>query len=87
MAEDTKVVESSDEIKFTEEELTQVQNIQKSYSNVQNQFGQISVAQVRLEEQEHSLAKEHENLVKSLKKIFFYFNQCWRKCRRFPSRD
>ena len=59
----------SEEVKFTEEELTQVQNIQKSYSNVQNQFGQISVAQVRLEEQEHSLAKEHENLVKSLKKI------------------
>ena len=58
-----------EEVKFTEEELTQVQNIQKSYSNVQNQFGQISVAQVRLEEQEHSLAKEHENLVKSLKKI------------------
>ena len=30
-----------EEIKFTEEELTQVQNIRQSYLNVQNQFGQL----------------------------------------------
>ena len=39
------------EVKFTEEELKQVQNIQASYSNIQNQFGQLKMAQIRLDEQ------------------------------------
>ena len=52
----------SEEVKFTEEELTQVQNIQKSYSNVQNQFGQLKLAQIRLDEQEVEL----ENALKSV---------------------
>ena len=43
------------EVKFTEEELTQVQNIQKSYATVQNQFGQLKMAQIRLDEQEVEL--------------------------------
>jgi hypothetical protein len=41
-----------EEVKFTEEELTQVQNIQKSYANVQNQFGQLKLAQIRLDNDE-----------------------------------
>ena len=45
----------SEEVKFTEEELTQVQNIQKSYVGVQNQFGQLKLAQIRLDEQEVDL--------------------------------
>ena len=44
-----------EEVKFTEEELTQVQNIQKSYVNVQNQFWQLKLAQIRLDEQEVQL--------------------------------
>ena len=44
-----------EEVKFTEEELTQVQNVQKSYLNVQNQFGQLKMAQIRLDEQEVEL--------------------------------
>ena len=44
-----------EEVKFTEEELTQVQNIQKSYQNVQSQFGQLKLAQIRLDEQEVDL--------------------------------
>jgi len=44
-----------EEVKFTEDELTQVQNIQKSYANVQNKFGQLKLAQIRLEEQEVDL--------------------------------
>ncbi len=41
-----------EEVKFTEEELPQVQNIQKSYANVQNQFGQLKLAQIRLDNDE-----------------------------------
>ena len=51
-----------EEVKFTEEELTQVQNIQKSYLNVQNQFGQLKMAQIRLDNQEIDL----ENSLKQI---------------------
>ena len=44
-----------EEVKFTEEELKQVQTIQQSYANVQNQFGQLKLAQIRLDEQEVEL--------------------------------
>ena len=44
-----------EEVKFTEEELTQVQNIQRSYQNVQNQFGQLKLTQIRLDNQEVDL--------------------------------
>ena len=52
----------SEEVKFTEEELKEVQNIQASYANVQNQFGQLKLAQIRLDEQEIDL----ENSLKSI---------------------
>jgi len=51
-----------EEVKFTEEELKQVQNIQRGYSNVQNQFGQLKLAQIRLDEQEVEL----EDALKSI---------------------
>ena len=64
-----KLQEKQSEIKFTEEELTQVQNIQKSYADTTNKFGQLSLAKLRLEEQELSLAKEHEALTETFNKI------------------
>ena len=54
--------EVKQEVKFTEEELTQVQNIQKSYANVQNQFGQLKLAQIRLDNDEVTL----EDALKSI---------------------
>ena len=51
-----------EEAKFTEEELKQVQNIQSKYKDIQNQFGQLKMAQIRLDEQEIEL----ENSLKSL---------------------
>jgi len=44
-----------EEVKFTEDELKQVQNIQVSYQNIQNQFGQLKMAQIRLDGQEVDL--------------------------------
>ena len=44
-----------EEVKFTEEELKQVQNIQSSYVDVTNKFGQLKLAQVRLDKQEVDL--------------------------------
>ena len=51
-----------EEVKFTKEELTQVQNIRKDYTNVQYQFGQLKLAQIRLDNDEVTL----EDALKSI---------------------
>ena len=51
-----------EEVKFTEEEIKQVQTIQASYQNVQIQFGQLKLNQIRLDEQEVEL----EDALKSI---------------------
>ena len=58
-----------EEVKFNEDEMKQVQNIQKSYVNAQNQFGQLKLAQIRLEEQESEL-KTFFDSIKSEEKKF-----------------
>ena len=52
----------SEEIKFTDEEMKIIQDIQKEYFDTQNLFGQISVARLRLEEQANTLDKEEDEL-------------------------
>ena len=64
-----KLQEKQSEVKFTTEELNTVQEIQKSYADTTNKFGQLSIARIRLEEQEISLAKEHDTLVETFNKI------------------
>ena len=51
-----------EETKFTEEEMNQVKSFQQNYMNIQNQFGQLKMAQIRLDEQEIDL----ENSLKSI---------------------
>ena len=58
-----------EEVKFTEEELTQVKNIQISYQNVQNQFGQLKLTQIRLDEQEVELEEALKNIQSEEKKF------------------
>jgi len=58
-----------EEVKFTEEELTQVQNIQVSYQNVQNQFGQLKMAQIRLDAQEVDLEEALKTIQSEEKKF------------------
>jgi len=53
-----------EDVKFNNEELEQVQNIQKSYLNVQQKFGQLKLAKLRLNEQEIQL----EDLLKKIQK-------------------
>tara|TARA_R100001509_G_scaffold96229_1_gene56001 strand:- start:109 stop:360 length:252 start_codon:yes stop_codon:yes gene_type:complete len=43
------------EVKFTEEELKQVQDIQQDYLSIQNQFGQLKLAILKLKQQESDL--------------------------------
>ena len=58
-----------EEVKFTEEELTQVQNIQRSYTTIQNQFGQLKLAQIRLDEQEVELEEALKSIQSEEKKF------------------
>ena len=52
------------EVKFTEEELKQVKEIQDNYFDIQNQFGQVSVAKIRLQRQEEDIIKHEDSLHK-----------------------
>ena len=51
-----------EEVKFTEEELKQVQNIRQNYLNIQQSFGQLKLAQMRLENQEIELEESLKSL-------------------------
>ena len=57
------------EVKFTEEEMNQVQNIQRSYMAVQNQFGQLKMSQIKLDEQEVDLEDAYKNIQSEEKKF------------------
>ena len=45
----------SEEVKFTEEELGKINNIRENYLNIQNSFGQVKMAKMRLNQQEQDL--------------------------------
>ena len=58
-----------EEVKFTKEELTQVQNIRKDYTNVQYQFGQLKLAQIRLDNDEVTLEDSLKSIQDEEKKF------------------
>ena len=51
-----------EEVKFNEEELKEVQNIRQGYLNIQQSFGQLKLAQMRLENQEIELEESLKSL-------------------------
>jgi protein subunit release factor A len=55
MAEDTKVVETSDELKFTDEELQELQDLQNGYQEKQALLGQLAVQRILLDQQSDAL--------------------------------
>jgi len=55
MAEKAQVVEASDEIKFSEEELKELGELQTSYQEKQAQLGQIAVQKILLNQQVESI--------------------------------
>ena len=58
-----------EEVKFTEEELKQVQTIQQGYADIQTKFGQLKMAHLRLEQQQNSLYEENDKLEEKLKSL------------------
>ena len=57
------------ETKFTEEELKQIKEIQDSYFEVQNKYGQSALAKLRLEEQFNTINKAEQDLAKNFEEI------------------
>ena len=59
----------SEQIKFTNEELEQIQSIQNEYNDVAVKFGQIEVQKILMTQQMETLEKSHEGLQSDYKKI------------------
>tara|TARA_R100000664_G_C2709346_1_gene106725 strand:- start:129 stop:389 length:261 start_codon:yes stop_codon:yes gene_type:complete len=58
-----------EEVKFTEDEIKQVKNIQSNYVSIQAQFGQLKLSQIRLDEQEVELEEGLKSLQNDEKKF------------------
>ncbi len=73
MPEEVKNVEKTEEkqseVKFTEDEMQKVKDIQSSYISIQNRFGQLKMAQIRYDEQGRALSEQNEKLENGLKEI------------------
>ena len=52
----------SEEVKFTEEEIKQVQGIQTNYANIQNAFGQLHLTKLNLEKQLTGIDENYKSL-------------------------
>ena len=59
----------AEETKFTEEEIKQIKDIQDSYFDIQNQFGQLSLAKLRAEQQLEVFDTNEDNLKEEFIKI------------------
>ena len=55
MAEETKVVEESKELKFSDDELQSLQGLQTSYQEKQAMLGQLAVQRILLDQQSEGL--------------------------------
>ena len=53
--------------KFTDEELQEVKEIQQNYVEIQHRLGQLSVAKIRLEQQQDALGKQEDTLTGKFK--------------------
>jgi len=51
-----------EEIKFSEEELQSLQELQNTYAGISTQFGQLKVSRMNLERQMHSLEESEDAL-------------------------
>ena len=50
------------EIKFTEEEMKSLKNIQETYFNIQSEFGKLELSKIRLEQQLDEIDEKDNSL-------------------------
>jgi predicted nuclease with TOPRIM domain len=56
-----------EEVKFTEKEINQIKDIQKTYANIQNAFGQVGLSKLRIEQDVQNMRKAEESLKNKFK--------------------
>jgi len=70
MPEESKLAEKlENQTKFSEEELKTVKEIQDEYVKIQTQFGQLSLAKIKLEKDSILLDESESNLKNDFQKI------------------
>ena len=52
----------SNEVKFIDDEMKELKEIQEQYIKVQNEFGQLSVTKIRLQQQMDNILKFEDNI-------------------------
>ena len=57
----------SEPVKFTDEELKQIKEIQNKYFNIQGELGRVSITKIRLNQQMDNLDEREESLHKEFK--------------------
>ena len=57
------------DVKFTEDEMKQIQGIQKEYVDVQRELGQLSISRLRIETQLDSLCNREDELKDTFKSL------------------
>ena len=68
MAEETKLksqMGSDDPVKFTDDEMASLQELQNTYASISTQFGQLKVSRINLERQVYNLDEMEDNLEKA----------------------
>ena len=68
MAEETKLksqMGSDEPVKFTDEELSSLQELQNTYASISTQFGQVKVSRINLERQIENLDDAENQLEQS----------------------
>ena len=57
----------AEDVKFSEEEMKELREIQENYVTVQNDFGQLSVTKIRLQQQLDNVLKLEEDTITKFK--------------------
>ena len=57
------------DVKFTEDEMKQIQGIQKEYVDVQRELGQLSISRLRIESQLDSIGNREDELRDTFKSL------------------
>ena len=68
MAEETKLksqMGSDNPVKFTDDEMASLQELQNTYASISTQFGQVKVSRINLERQMQNLDEMEDNLEKA----------------------
>ena len=70
MPEESKLAEKlQNSNKFSDEELNTVKEIQQEYVNIQNQFGQIAMTKIRIDDQMDNIIRAEEENRKKLLEV------------------